>query len=76
MEREIVNRQEEALQGLEGVNKITASTREGRAIIELEFDLTMQMDRALMLVYNRLNQIVKIETRSLIQKHLTKTFDI
>ena len=57
MEREIVNRQEEALQGLEGVNKITASTREGRAIIELEFDLTMQMDRALMLVSNRLNQI-------------------
>ncbi len=57
MEREIVNRQEEALQGLEGVNKITASTREGRAIIELEFNLAMEMDRALMLVSNRLNQI-------------------
>ena len=57
MEREIVNRQEEALQGLEGVKKITASTREGRAVIELEFDLTMDMDRALMLVSNRLNQI-------------------
>ena len=57
MEREIVNRQEESLQGLEGVKKVTASTREGRAIIELEFDLTMDMDRALMLVSNRLNQI-------------------
>ena len=57
MEREIVNRQEEALQGLEGVKKVTASTREGRATIELEFDLTMDMDRALMLVSNRLNQI-------------------
>ncbi len=57
MEREIVNRQEESLQGLEGVKKVTASTREGRSIIELEFDLTMDMDRALMLVSNRLNQI-------------------
>ena len=57
MEREIVNRQEESLQGLEGVKKVTASTREGRAVIELEFDLTMDMDRALMLVSNRLNQI-------------------
>ena len=57
MEREIVNRQEESLEGLEGVKKVTASTREGRAVIELEFDLTMDMDRALMLVSNRLNQI-------------------
>ena len=57
MEREIVNRQEESLQGLEGVKKITASTSEGRAKIELEFDITMDMDRALMLVSNRLNQI-------------------
>ncbi len=57
MEREIVNRQEEALQGLEGLKKVTASTREGRSKIELEFDLTMDMDRALMLVSNRLNQI-------------------
>ena len=39
MEREIVNRQEESLQGLEGVKKVTASTREGRAIIELELSL-------------------------------------
>ena len=57
MEREIVNRQEEALQGLEGLKKVTASTREGRSKVELEFDLTMDMDRALMLVSNRLNQI-------------------
>ena len=57
MEREIVNRQEEALQGLEGLKKVTANTREGRSKVELEFDLTMDMDRALMLVSNRLNQI-------------------
>jgi len=57
MEREIVNRQEEALQGLEGLKKVTANTREGRSKVELEFNLTMDMDRALMLVSNRLNQI-------------------
>ena len=57
MEREIVNRQEEAIQGVEGVKKITASTREGRSIVTIEFDVTSNMDKSLLLVSNRLNQI-------------------
>ncbi|MBF96378.1 MAG: acriflavin resistance protein [Pelagibacterales bacterium] len=57
MEREIVNRQEEALKGIEGVKKITASTREGRAVVTLEFDVSANMDKSLLLVSNKLNQI-------------------
>ncbi len=57
MEREIVNKQEEALQGVEGAKKITASTREGRSVVSIEFDIGNNMDKALLLVSNRLNQI-------------------
>ncbi len=57
MEREIVNRQEEALQGIEGAKKITANTREGRSVISVEFDIGSDMDKSLLLVSNRLNQI-------------------
>ena len=56
--REIVNRQEEALKGIEGVKKITASTREGRSVVTLEFDVSANMDKSLLLVSNKLkNQI-------------------
>ena len=57
MEREIVNRQEEALKGIEGVKKVTASTREGRSVVTLEFDVTANMDKSLLFVSNKLNQI-------------------
>ena len=57
MEREIVNKQEDALQGVEGSKRITAETREGRAKLEIEFDMSTNMDKALLLVSNRLNQI-------------------
>ncbi len=57
MEREIVNKQEEALQGVEGAKKITATTREGRSVVSIEFDIGNNMDKALLLVSNRLNQI-------------------
>ncbi len=57
MEREIVNRQEEALQGVEGAKKITANTREGRAVLTVEFNIGSDMDKSLLLVSNRLNQI-------------------
>ena len=57
MEREIVNKQEEALQGVEGAKRITAETREGRSKVEIEFGISTNMDKALLLVSNRLNQI-------------------
>ena len=57
MEREIINRQEEALKGLPGVTNITSRAEDGRARINLEFDLGQNMDRALLLVANRLDRV-------------------
>ena len=57
MEREIINRQEEALKGLPGVTNITSRAEDGRARINLEFDLSQNMDRALLLVANRLDRV-------------------
>ncbi len=57
MEREIINRQEEALKGLPGVASITSRAEDGRARINLEFNLDQNMDRALLLVANRLDRV-------------------
>ena len=57
MEREIINRQEEALKGLPGVTSITSRAEDGRARIALEFDINQNMDRALLLVANRLDRV-------------------
>ncbi|MBT4045896.1 MAG: efflux RND transporter permease subunit [Rhodospirillaceae bacterium] len=57
MEREIINRQEEALKGLPGVAEITSRAEDGRARISLEFSVGQNMDRALLLVANRLDRV-------------------
>ncbi len=57
VEREIVNRQEEALKGIEGVEKMESSAQRGRARISLEFNVAQNMERALLLVNNRLGQV-------------------
>ena len=57
IEREIINRQEEALKGLPGVMEITSRSEDGRARISLEFNVTQNMDRALLLVANRLDRV-------------------
>lgn len=57
VEREIVSRQEEALRGLEGVLEISSVAETGRAQVTLDFRLGTDMDRALVLVSNRLQQI-------------------
>jgi len=57
VEREIVNRQEEQLAGLEGLRSITASAEQGRGRITLEFRIGTNMDRALLLVANRLDRV-------------------
>ena len=57
IEREIVNRQEEVLKGIEGSKRLTAKAMEGRSEVTIEFDTDINMDRALLLVSNRLNQI-------------------
>ena len=57
VEREIVNRQEEVLKGLEGVRKIESRARTGRSEVTLEFGQSQNMDRALLLVANRLDRV-------------------
>ncbi len=57
VEREIVNRQEEVLRGLEGLQRMESTSRDGQAEVVLEFNVGTNMDRALLLVSNRLNQI-------------------
>ncbi|MEO1795094.1 MAG: efflux RND transporter permease subunit, partial [Pseudomonadota bacterium] len=57
IEREIVNPQEEELKGLEGLNSMTSTSQTGRARIRLEFAIGTNMDRALLLVSNRLDRV-------------------
>jgi HAE1 family hydrophobic/amphiphilic exporter-1 len=57
VEREILNRQEEVLAGLEGLETITGTAEDGQAEIELEFAVGTDMDRALLLVANRLDRV-------------------
>ncbi|MCH8036564.1 MAG: efflux RND transporter permease subunit [Proteobacteria bacterium] len=57
VEREILNRQEDEMTGLEGLQSITGSARPGRSRLTLEFNVGTNMDRALLLVSNRLNRV-------------------
>ncbi|MEQ9333198.1 efflux RND transporter permease subunit [Thalassobaculum sp.] len=57
VEREIVNRQEDELRGLEGLRKMSSRSEVGRASIELEFQIGTDMDKALLLVANRLDRV-------------------
>ncbi len=57
VEREITNRQEEVLKGLEGVAQMTSTSQDGRSRITLEFAVSVNMDRALLLLANRLDRV-------------------
>ncbi len=57
VEREIVTQQEEVLKGLEGLNRMVSSSDDGAGEIELEFNVGTDMDRALVLVANRLDRV-------------------
>ncbi len=57
IEREITNRQEEVLKGLEGLEEITSRSQDGQSSITLEFAIGQNMDRAMLLVSNRLDRI-------------------
>ncbi len=57
IEREIVNRQEEELKGLDGLATMLSTSDTGRARITLEFAIGTNMDRALLLVSNRLDRV-------------------
>ena len=57
IEREITNRQEEEMAGLEGLREITGRAEQGRSRVTLEFAVGTNMDRALLLVANRLDRV-------------------
>ena len=57
VEREITNRQEEVLKGLDGLDEITSRSEDGRSSITLEFAIGQNMDKALLLVANRLDRV-------------------
>ena len=57
VEREIINRQEEALRGLEGVERMGSTSNLGRGEITLEFRVGQDMSRALLLLANRLDRV-------------------
>ncbi len=59
VEREILNPQEEELAAIEGLTSITGSADQGRSVITMEFRIGTNMDRALLLVANRLDRVAE-----------------
>lgn len=57
VEREILNRQEEQMAGIEGLQSITGSASNGSARLTLDFSVDTDMNRALLLVSNRLDRV-------------------
>jgi HAE1 family hydrophobic/amphiphilic exporter-1 len=57
IEREIVNPQEEALRGLEGLEIMTSRSSTGQAEVTLEFVVGTNMSQSLLLVSNRLDRV-------------------
>jgi HAE1 family hydrophobic/amphiphilic exporter-1 len=57
IEREIINPQEDQLRGLEGLEEMTSRSESGRGRVTLEFAIGTDMNRALLLVSNRLDRV-------------------
>jgi len=57
IEREIVNRQEDVLRGVEGLEKMESTSRTGRGEVTLTFAIGVNMDKSLLLVSNRLDRV-------------------
>ncbi len=57
VEREILNRQEDEMAGLENLQKITGRAQQGRSSLNLTFAIGTNMDRALLLAANRLDRV-------------------
>ena len=57
VESEIVEPQENQLRDVPGLERMTATARQGRGSITLEFDVNVDLNRALIEVINRLNQV-------------------
>ncbi|MCY4149768.1 MAG: efflux RND transporter permease subunit [Gammaproteobacteria bacterium] len=59
VEREILIPQQDELAGIEGLTDMTGNANSGRARITLEFKIGTNMDRALLLVSNRLDRVAE-----------------
>ena len=57
VEREIINRQEDVLRGLDGLDEMVSASRDSSGTITLTFTVGTNMDRALLLVANRLDRV-------------------
>jgi HAE1 family hydrophobic/amphiphilic exporter-1 len=57
IEREIINPQEDAFRGLEGLEIMTSRARTGQASVTLEFAIGSEMGDILLLVSNRLDRV-------------------
>jgi len=57
IETEIIQEQEEALQGVEGVTKMTSESKDSSGVITLEFPVGTSLDAAITLVNSRLQQV-------------------
>ncbi|MEM6741150.1 MAG: efflux RND transporter permease subunit [Pseudomonadota bacterium] len=57
VEREIVNPQEDAFRGLEGLERMTSRAQTGEAEVTLEFSVDSNMGEILLLVSNRLDRV-------------------
>ena len=57
VEREITIRQEDVLRGINGLAEISSRSEQGRARVTLEFEVGTNMDRAMLIVSNRLDRV-------------------
>ncbi|MDA1325804.1 MAG: efflux RND transporter permease subunit [Proteobacteria bacterium] len=57
IEQEIVIRQEEALKGLEGLERMESRSNRGRGQVVLEFNISADRNRSILLINNRLSQV-------------------
>ena len=57
VEREVVNRQEKELKGIEGLESIVSRSETGRARVTLEFSVGQDMTKAVLMVSNRLDRV-------------------
>lgn len=75
VEREITNRIEQELAGIEGLEVISSQSQLGRSRISLEFNVEQNMDRAFMLVSNRLNGVTGLPEEATEPRIRTSTSD-
>lgn len=57
IEREIIDRQEDVLRGLDGLQTMSSRSRRGSGEVTLEFSPGADMDKSLLLVANRLDRV-------------------